>query len=117
MLDTFLIGTFGEGWVYDDMLGREVRQFFPAFTTKGRVKVTANQARESEVGGRTSVEVHRELHIPVDSPEVTDGMVARCTAVDPSSDPTLLGVDLELSGPAPGSQTTARRIVVKEAVT
>lgn len=117
MLDTFQVGTYGAGWVYDDFLGREVREFVPAFTTKGRVKVTANQPREVEVGGRTSVEVHRELHIPVDSPEVADGMVARCVAVDPSSDPTLLGADLTLSGPAPGSQTTARRIVVKEVVT
>ena len=117
MLDTFEIGTYGSGWVYDDMLGREVREFLPAFTTKGRVKVTANQAREVEVGARTSVVTHRELSSPVDSPEVPDGMVARCVAVDPSSDPTLLGAVLELSGPAPGSQTTARRIVVKEVVT
>jgi hypothetical protein len=43
--------------------------------------------------------------------------VAFCTAVDETSDPTLLGAQLRLSGPAPGSQTTARRLEVSEVLT
>ena len=117
MLDTFEIVLPSDGWTFDPTTGEEVQAVSLLFTTKGRVKVTANQPRESEVGGRTSVEVHRELHIPVGSPEVPEGAIARCIAADPSSDPTLLGASLVLSGPAPGSQTTARRIVVKEVLT
>ena len=117
MLDTFEIVLPSDGWTFDPTTGEEVQAVTVLFATRGRVKVTANQAREVEVGGRTSVEIHRELSIPVDSPAVPDGAIARCIAVDPSSDPTLLGASLVLSGPAPGSQTTARRIVVKEVVT
>lgn len=116
MLDTFAIGLPTGEWAYDEHLQAEVEVIDPLFTTKGRVKVTALVARESEVGGRTAVTVTRELHIPTTSPAVPAGAVAVCAAVDPTSDPTLLGARLTLSGPAPGSQTTARRLSVVEEV-
>lgn len=88
------------------------------FSTKGRVKVSDGlAAREVEVGGRTSVSVVRVLSIPVDSPVVPTGAVAFNTSVHPSSDPTLAGARLRLDGPAPGSQTTARRLQVSEVLT
>lgn len=113
MLDTFDIGRPTGGFVYVD--GEEVEEIDPLFTTPGRVKVVGGlSARTSEVGGRTAVSVTRELHIPVTSDAVPVGAVAVCTAVHATSDPTLLNARLRLSGPAPGSQTTARRLQVTE---
>lgn len=118
MLDTFEIRVYGDGYHYDEDLGEDVRDYIVSFTTQGRVKVGGGlAARESEAGERTVVTVTRELHIPVDSPVVPVGAVAVCTAVDPTSDPTLLGAELTLAGPVPGSQTTARRLQVTEVLT
>lgn len=114
MLDTFAISEV-TGTEYVD--GEEVDTLSALFTTVGRVKAAGLFPRESEVGGRTTVTVTRELHIPVDSAEVPAGAVAVCTAVHATSDPTLLGATLRLSGPAPGSQTTARRLQVTEGLT
>lgn len=108
----------GEGWVYDEFSGEDVEAYDVLFVTSGRVKVGGGlAARESEVGGRTSVTVSRELHIPVDSPAVPVGAYAVCTAVGVLTDPTLLGARLTLAGPAPGSQMTARRLQVEEVLT
>lgn len=116
-LDTFDIGTPGET-VYNPETGNDEVTITPLFTTVGRVKASSGLvARESEAGGRTVVTVTRELHIPVDSPAVPTGAVAVCTAVHATSDPTLLGATLRLAGPAPGSQTTARRLEVTEVLT
>lgn len=118
MLDTFDIGVPTGEWVYDPETGQDVEEVTPLFTTKGRVKAGRGlTARESEAGGRTVVEVSRELHIPVGSPAIPTGAVAACTAVHATSDPTLLGARLRLAGPAPGSQTTARRLEVEETLT
>lgn len=112
MKDTFDIGVPTGTYTY--VGGAEVEVIEPLFTTPGRVKVSALVPRTSEVGGRTAVSVTRELHIPVTSDAVPAGAVAVCTAVHATSDPTLLGARLRLSGPAPGSQTTARRLQVTE---
>lgn len=114
MLDTFDIGFPTGGFTYDPALKQDVEVIEPLFTTQGRVKAGTRQIGNSEAGGRTVVTVTRELHIPVDSPAVPAGAIAVCTAVDPSSDPTLLDARLRLSGAAPGSQTTARRLEVTE---
>lgn len=115
MLDTFDIGTPSGGYTYDPVTGKDVETITPLFTTKGRVKARSGLAsREAEAGGRTVVTVVRELHIPVGSPNVPTDAVAVCTAVHASSDPTLLNARLRLAGPAPGSQTTARRLEVTE---
>lgn len=116
MLDTFLIGIPDGGWEYDETLDEDVQTITPLFTTKGRVKAANTIPLEREVGGRTSIEVRRELSIPVDSPVVPPGAIAVCTAVDPTSDPTLLGARLTLAGASPSSQTTARRLTVEEVV-
>lgn len=120
MLDTWAIGT-DLGWTFDPSAdegrGADVQTIEPLFTTKARLKVSGNVVRESEAGGRTLVETRRELHIPVSSRAVPAGAVAQCTAVHATSDPTLLGTVVRLSGPAPGSQTTARRLEVVEVLT
>lgn len=117
MVDTFDIGVPTGGWVYDEDAETDVEELTPLFSTAGRVKATGVVARESEAGGRTVVTVTRELHVPISSAEVPTGAVAVCTAVHATSDPTLLGARLRLAGPAPGSQTTARRLQVKEDLT
>lgn len=117
MLDTFAIKT-PTGTAYNPATGNDETTYADLFTTKGRVKVSGGlSARESEAGGRTVVTVVRELHIPVSSAAVPTGAVAVCTVVHATSDPTLLGATLRLAGPAPGSQTTARRLEVEEVLT
>lgn len=118
MVDTFEIGMPTGEREYDPAEQADIDVVEPLFTTKGRVKASRGQAaREAQVGGRTAVSVSRELHIPVDSPAVPTGAVAVCTAVHWTTDPTLLGARLRLSGPAPGSATTARRLQVEEQLT
>lgn len=111
MLDTFDIKV-STGTTYTG--GVDVETFSLLFSTTGRVKTTGLAANESEAGGRTVVAVTRELHIPVSSAEVPVGAVAFVTSVHATSDPSLAGARLRLSGPAPGSQTTARRLQVSE---
>jgi hypothetical protein len=117
MLDTFDIKT-SSGFVYNPTTGLDDETFTLLFTTVGRVKVGGGlAANRSEAGGRTLVTVTRELHIPYNSAAVPVGAVAFCTAAHATSDPTLLNARLTLSGPAPGSQTTARRLQVSEVLT
>lgn len=116
MLDRWAIGA-DLGWTYDTDEGKDVQTVTPLFTTKGRLKVAGNVVRDSEAGGRTVVETRRELHIPVGSPAAPANAVAQCVGVHRTSDPTLLGTIVRLSGPAPGSQTTARRLEVVEVLT
>lgn len=114
MLDTFDVKLATGGYVYDPVTDTEVEAFEFLFTTRGRVKVTSTDAREGQAGGRTVASVNRELHIPITSPAVPAEALAVCTAVHPTSDPTLLGATLRITGAAPGSQTTARRMQVGE---
>lgn len=97
--------------------GEVVPVYETRFSTPCRVKVSEGlAARSSEVGGRTAVVVVRQLHIPVDSPAVQPGDIAVMTSIHETSDPTLAGTTLVLDGPAPGSQTTARRLQVSEVI-
>lgn len=116
MLDTWTIGT-DLGWTFDEGSGEDVQTVTPLFTTLGRLKSSSNVVLASEAGGRTVSTTRRELHIPVGSGAVPAGAVAQCTAVHETSDPTLLNVIVRLDGPAPGSQTTARRLQVSEVLT
>lgn len=116
MLDTFDILVPGDGYVFNGT--EDAQEMTLLFSTKGRVKASSGLvARETEVGARTSVSVTRELHIPVCSPAVPTGAVAVPTSLHWSSDQSLAGAVLRLAGPAPGSQTTARRLEVSEVLT
>lgn len=117
MLDTFDIQV-STGIHYDPDTGTEVEGWETIFTTQGRVKVIGAYGIDREVGGRTTTEVVRELHIPVDSDVVPAKATALCTAIDdPTTDPMLLGARMILDGPTPGSQTTARRMKITEVLT
>ena len=101
----------------DPETGETAPTYATRFTTKCRVKVSEGlSARSSDIGGRTAVVVTRQLHIPVGSAAVHPGDIAVITAVHATSDPTLAGATLILDGPAPGSQTTARRLQVSEVI-
>lgn len=114
MTDTFDV-KIPLGKQYDEFADEDVEIYEFLFTTKGRVKVEGGlSVRDAQVGGRTSASVVRSLHIPVASPVVPAGAVAFCTAISATSDPTLNGARLTIGGPAPGSQTTARRLEVTE---
>lgn len=114
MVDTWTIGA-DVGWVFNGTV--DVQTVTPLFTTQGRLKSPGSVALESQAGERTVVQTRRELHIPVSSPAVPVNAVAQCTEVHETSDPTMLNVIVRLSGPAPGSQTTARRLEVTETLT
>lgn len=101
----------------DPETGSEVPVYAVRFTTKCRVKSTRTYGvQNQEVGGRTAQTVSRELHIPVASPTVYPGDIAVMVEIHKTTDPMLYGAHLTLSGPSPGSQTTARRLEVTEIV-
>lgn len=120
MLDTWAIGD-SLGYEYDPAAdggkGADVQVVTPLFTTKGRLTDGGTVVRDSEGGARTVVESRRRLDIPWDSPAAPANAVAQCVAIDPTTDPTLLGAIVRLAGPAPTSQKTARRLEVVEVLT
>lgn len=115
MLDSWTIGE-DLGWAYDAALGKDVQTVTPIFNTKGRLTSRGAVSRDTEVGERTAVETRRELHIPWNSPAAPVNALAQCTAIGPTSDPTMLGVIVRVAGPAPSSQETARRLEVVEVI-
>jgi hypothetical protein len=106
MPDEFEVGTYGDGWHYDDDLGEDVRDFDALFTTRGKV-MTSTAAGEMEVGGRTAVEISRTLHIPVATPDVPAGAVARRTGRP----------DLRILAEVTHPQPKSRRFAVEEVLT
>lgn len=117
MLDTCDIKYKTGETTQDPETGETTPVYATRFSTPCRVKVAEGlAARSSEVGGRTAVVVVRQLHIPVSSAAVHPGDIAVMTSIHETSDPTLAGATLILDGPAPGSQTTARRLQVSEVI-
>ena len=117
MLDEWVIGT-SEGWRYDPEKDEDVRTVVPLFTTKGRMTDQGGPTvTDAQAGERTVVSTWRSLHIPWNSPAVPVNALAECVAIDDSTDPTLLGAIVRLTGSAPGSQKTARRLEVVEVLT
>lgn len=101
----------------------DVPTYETAFESKARIKAGDRVITLAEVGGRTAGESTRELHIPIasadpwDDPRSANGVTFLVTEVSTLDDPTLLDARLTLSGPAPGSQTTTRRLQITEVVT
>lgn len=82
-----------------------------------RVKVSDGlSVAHEEAGGHTAAVVTRALHVAWDTAVIPAGAIAVMTSVHATSDPTLAGAWLRVLGPAPGSQTTARRLQVEEVV-
>lgn len=120
MVDTWAIAD-DVTWSYDPAAdggkGADVQTVTPLFSTAGRLTEHGTAVSEAEAGERTVVETHRELHIPWNSPAAPVNAVAQCTAIHPTTDPTLLGTIVRLSGPVPATQKTARRLQVTETLT
>lgn len=117
MLDVFDI-CLQTGMAYNPGSKKDEPVLEVLFRTCGRVKVLDSVSpHRAEVGARTSVEVTRMLKIPVSSPAVPTDAIAVPVELHYASDQTLAGAKLRLSGPAPGSQTTARRLTVSEVLT
>ena len=77
MPDEFELGNYGDGYHYDPDLEEDVRDFDLLFTTRGKLMTSTDI-----LGGRvsfnvTAVQISRTLHIPVDTPAVPEGTVAR----------------------------------------
>lgn len=106
MNEEFEIGTYGDGWHYDEDLGEDVRNFDALFVTRGKV-MSLTAPGEAQVGERTSIEISRTLHIPVDTPAVPVGAVAR------RADRPDLNILAEVTHPQPKS----RRFAVEEVLT
>lgn len=110
------------GTAPDPETDSDVPVYTTAFETKARIKSGSRMVALAEAGGRTAAETTRELHIPAMSadpwadPRSARGVTALVTVVHATDDPTLLGARLTLSGPGPGSQTTARRLQITEVV-
>lgn len=102
------------GWTVVN--GVEVPATAPLLSSRCKVQTRAIQARESEVGGRTAVEVRTELHLPADTAPLAVGDVWEFTAVHALS-LSVVGQRLRVTAPVAGTLKTARRYQVEEAVT
>lgn len=85
------------------------------FASRCKVQTPAAQPSESEVGGRTAVEVRTELHLPASTAPLAVGDVWEFTAVHPLS-LAIVGQRLRVTAPVAGTLKTARRYSVEEVV-
>lgn len=114
MLDTGKALRPTGGYEYID--GKDQQATEPLFgPVPCKVQTRNLVAREAEVGGRTSVTVRTELHIPADSPPLAVGDLWEFTAVHPLSMATV-GQRLRVVGPVAGTLKTAARYEVSEEV-
>ena len=99
--------------VYDG--DRDVTTYTPLFADSP-AKIQEAASRTQEVGGRTSVRVGMELHLPATTPALTVGDVFEFTACDPMS---LMapGDRVRIAEPVTGTLRTARRYHVERVVT
>lgn len=109
----------GEGFVYDDVTQTDVEATEPLFgddtPVPCKVQTRTIQARESQVGGRTAVEVRTELHLPVATPPLAVGDVWEFVTVHPLS-LSVVGQRMRVLAPVAGTLKTARRYEVEEVV-
>lgn len=101
------------GWVIVD--GVEVQATDTLFVSRCKVQTSAVMARESEVGGRTAVEVRTELHLPASSAPLAVGDLWEFATVHPLS-LQVVGQRLRVTAPVAGTLKTARRYSVEEVV-
>jgi hypothetical protein len=115
MIDTGTAKRPTGGLVYDPEADTEVEAIEDLFTSACKVQTRDLVAREGEVGGRTSVSVRTELHLPASTDALVVGDVFELTAVHALS-LGVVGQRLRVVGPVAGSLKTARRYEVEEAV-
>ena len=95
--------------------GADVQVTVDLFTSRCKVQTRNVQARQSEVGGRTSTSVTTELHLPADSAPLLVGDLFEFTTVHPLS-LSRVGQRVRVLGPVAGTLKTAARYEVEEIV-
>ena len=100
----------------DPETGSESEAFDDVFTSKAKIQARNLVAQTAEAGGRTSVTVRLELHLPTSAPDVQVGDVWEVTALGSLSDLQLLGRKFRVTAPVAKSYATARRLEVEEIV-
>lgn len=113
MLDTGTARRLTGGWTVVD--GVEVRAAADLFTSPCKIQTRQIQPRESEVGGRTAVEVSTELHLPADTAPLEVGDLWELTAVNFLS-LAVVGTRYRVTAPVDGTFKTARRYAVERVV-
>lgn len=112
MLDTFT--AYAYTWTTVDDLNEQV--WAAQYTTPGKVSGRSRQGdtntRTTDVGGVQRPVVDGGLHIPLSAPLPAIGWEYVCTAVGPSSDPSLLGRRWRVVDVPAKSYATARRLDV-----
>lgn len=88
----------------------------PVYGGGAKIQTRNLVTRDVEAGGRTTVTVRVELHIPISAPAVMVGDVWEHTAVGEGSDPQLVGRKFRVTAPVGKSKATARRFEVEEIV-
>lgn len=102
------------GMVYDEVTQRDVEATEDLFgPTRCKVQTRNLQARDMEVGGRTSTTIRLELHLPADSPALEVGDLWEFTEAHPLS-LTRVGARVRVIGPVAGTFKTAARYEVEE---
>ena len=104
MTDDFELRNYGEGWFYNTDEDREERIHEVLFTSRGKI-VSRTQVSASQVGERTALSVERILHLPVSTPAVPVGTVARRLRD---------GAEFEVLGETTHQQPKSRRFPVSE---
>lgn len=99
----------------DNGKGADVDQYAPLFESHCKIQTENVEARTSEVGARTAVEVRTELHLPADTAPLMVGDIWEMTAPHALSF-AAAGQRLRVTAPVAGSFKTARRYVVEEVV-
>lgn len=103
------------GSTYDPDTQTDVDAFDTLFSSACKVQNRNLVARESEVGGRTSVTVRTELHLPMSTAPLAVGNFWEITAANPVS-VSQPGELFRVLGPVDGTIKTARRYEVERVV-
>lgn len=101
------------GYEYEG--GEDVLAAEDLFESPCKIQTRNLVAREAEVGGRTSVSVRTELHLPASTDPLEAGDLWEITAAHALS-LSAVGQVLRVIGPVAGSLKTARRYEVEEVV-
>jgi hypothetical protein len=99
------------GYAYSD--GAETLATTDLFTSPCKIQSAGLQGRDVEVGGRTSVVVPTELHLPASTAPLTVGDVFTVTTPH-SLSIVPAGTTYRVTGPAGKTFATARRYEVEE---
>lgn len=95
--------------------GVDVEATVTLFASPCKIQTRQVQARESDVGGRTAVEVRTELHVPADTAPLAVGDLWEIVTAHPLS-LSVVGQRLRITAPVAGTFKTARRYEVEEVV-